>query len=194
VEIVALGYVTPDDRPELQGFDDQFEHDGHGWLFRRFHRDLPVRVTPDEMDWSINYFERWAGRLTVAAVISWIMFMALWGWFGPDEGTGKFVQNIAGLALPAVIWAGRSWIWRKATDPFMRRVPVGLGQSWIEHRQEHVAESDWGALLLPVALLAAGAYFLWPFGHANWYDAATAAVLGGAALLNIGLKLRARFL
>ena len=189
-----MGYVNPDPKPELRGFDDQFEWDGSGWLFRRFHRARPVRVTADEMDWSISYFGRWTSRLGTAAVCAGLLFIALWEWLGPDEGPARPVQSAATIGLFAIVLIGRRWIWEKATERFSRRVPVGLGRSWLEHRRDEAAETDWGALFLPLALIAAGAYFLWPFDTISWSDLAGAAFFGSAALFDIILKVRERIL
>ena len=189
-----MGYVNPDPKPETKGFDDQFEWDGDGWLFRRFHRSRPVRVSADEMDESISYFGRWTSRLGTGAICGWFLFLALWGWLGTDEGPARPVQSAATIGLFAIVLIGRRWIWERSTKHFSRRVPVGRGQSWLEHRQDEAAESDWGALFLPVALIAAGAYFLWPFDAFSWSDLAGAVFFGSAALFDIVLKVRAKML
>jgi hypothetical protein len=188
--------VNPSSEPEQRGFDDQFQHDGHGWLFRRFHRARPVRVTAEEMDQSISFFERWSGRWSSFLIGVGIIGSALWAFFGPDNFTwaDRRFHGLALVALLAIGWLGRRWLWFKATERFNRRVPVGLGQSWLEDRQSLAVERDWSDLLAPILLLAAGVYLLWPLKHASWPDIVTATIAGAAALLDLALKTRARFL
>lgn len=191
-----MGYVNPSSEPEPRGFADQFEHDGHGWLFRRFHRARPVRVTPDEMDQCISFYERWSGRWTVAVAGAWIGGVILWSYFGPQEGiwVDRRFHGLGTAVAVMIGWMGRQWIWRRATDRFTRRVPVGLGQSWIEDRRSQASERGWTELFGPILLFGAGAYLLWPLEQASGFDIALAAVAGGAALLDLSLKFRDRFL
>jgi hypothetical protein len=189
-----VGYVNRSSESEPRDFADQFEWDGHSWLFRRFHRARPVRVSAEEMDQSIDFYATWSKQITVGAVVLSIALVILWDVVGPDDGplSGRPVEGLGLLLVGALTWAARNWVWRRATDRFSRRVPVGLSQSWLEDRQEQVEETAWANLLAPIAILAVATYFLWPLSEARWFEFAMAAIAGLAALLDLVLKLRAR--
>ena len=189
-----MGYVNRSSESEPRDFADQFEWDGHIWLFRRFDRARPVRVSAEEMDQSIDFYVSWSKRVTVGAVMLSIALVILWDVVGPDDGplSGRPLEGLGLRVVGALTWPARSWIWRRATDRFSRQVPVGQSQSWLEHRQEQAAETAWANLLAPIAILAVATYFLWPLSEARWFELAMAAIAGLAALLDLALKLRAR--
>lgn len=184
-----MGYRYPES--VARDFDDQFKWDGHGWLFRRFHRARPVRVTADEMEQSIAFYHRWrnrafyslmaaAGSLTVVAVIG-------------GESLEVLPPDAFGIAGIAIAWLGRNWAWRRATNRFARRVPVGQAQSWLEDRKEVANTSKWGDLLFSAGAMFAMAFLLWPFHEPKqWLNYAVVAVVGAAACFDIFIKTLAR--
>ena len=191
-----MGYVNPDRKPEPRGFEDQFEWDGHGWLFRRFHRSRPVRVTADEMDQSIGFYQRWRGRLGTAGVATTILAVTVSLFLDAIdlEWADARLTGLIAATMAAISWVGDRWAWAKATERFTHRVPVGLGQTWLEDRQSLAADRGWTEVLWAPVFVGVVIFLMWPFEQARWFEVAMGAVAGIAALGNFVLKLRARIL
>ncbi len=194
-----MGYVNPDREPEPRDFEEQFQWDGHGWLFRRFHRARPVRVTPEEMEQSISFYHRWRNRIFAVSSVTGIGLVVAWDIFGSKEWERAHFDvttAIGGMAF-ALAWLARNWVWRKAIDRYAGRVPVGIGQSWIEDREAQVAEAGWANLLTPIALLglfAAMVIYFRPVDQSHWLELGAFGLVGLAAVFDIFLKFRAKLL
>jgi len=188
-----MGYVNPSYEP--RDFEDQFEWDGHGWLFRRFHRARPVRVSPDEMDQSISFYHRWKRTILISGTVSWVLLTAAWNLLAPEQwqATGRPVEGMMAIGIGAALWLARNWVWRRAVERFGNRVPVGPGQSWIEDRKAEARSMGWGDLLPSAAYAVFVACMVWflPFDTGRVFEYAVVSFVGLASLFDIWLKWRA---
>lgn len=182
---------------EDDAFRAQFEWDGHGWTFRRFERARPVRVTAEEMDDCISYFEGWRRRLKYAAIALAIAVGAAWifadfqaiQWADDSAAPGLGLVTMAALG-----WIGDRWAWVRATKRFLHRVPIGSGQTWLERRQALAVDRNWRDLLVSPLLFGGIAFLIFQLDKSHLYELVMAGVAGLAVLFDLGLKIRSRFL
>ena len=148
----------PDDAEDVFRFEDQFEWVEHGLTFRQFGRGRPVRVTPEERDASIERFERHDAHLRQAGVAIFIVWLAAAMWWG-EEDTWTDVILVAGLI--AFVVASRTadhLLWKKLTDQFIRRTPVGPERTLMDQYRSQAASLSWPNAGLTLAF---GAFTLW---------------------------------
>ena len=191
-----MGYINRDKEPAPRDFEEQFQWDGHSWVFRRFHRGRPVRVTVEEMEQSISSYRGWKKGLVAASVIGAILAVLLLDQSNDPgrQALGPVHALIATAMFPMLEMTGHRWIWRKAIKRFANRVPVGASLSWIEDRLMLARDTSWSKTLLPVAAIGVSAAFIYwvsPVGQLSPLLMGAAALVGLVALADVVLKLKA---
>jgi hypothetical protein len=173
-----------------RAFEDQFEPDGDGFLYRKSMRGAPVRVSAAEREAFVAAFVRARRRLTWEmfgeTLLLMLGFASLSVATGRDLPEGLFYAGMGALiALWFVLWLRNQSAPARALE---RRAPVGRDRSRAEMRRLAAERMGWGTiaasgLLLP--LLAFGwASDARPGSFEHWlWLAAVPLSAGGAALI-----------
>lgn len=140
-----------------QAFADQFSDDGHGFIYRKYQKGVPVRVSKLERDGFVAAFNqrtRYAMWSIVPATFGLILLLA---WLTPE--TDNPVAQIA-------IWGGIAailspflvlfyWAWGAPSRELASRTPEGPALTKEEARALAFSKISYGQLAL-AALMGVG--------------------------------------
>jgi hypothetical protein len=179
-----------------QLFDDQFERNGSGYLYRKGMRSAAVQVSADERDRFVAAFVRAQRRSTYALVAATVVVILLLALFVPSpNGRNSDVTTYSAVALLvglfAVYW---HWVWNAPARALTGRSQVGAGRTRAETRRVILSRMTWGQLILGYAAIAYG-WWRVSAGHdvlSGWWRlwAAIGVCLVGLAAWQAFLKLR----
>jgi hypothetical protein len=140
-----------------QAFADQFSDDGHSFIYRRYQKGVPVRVSKLERDRFVAAFNkriRYGMWSIVPATVGLILLLA---WLIPDADSPAAQiatwGGIAAILLPFV--AIFYWAWGAPSRELERRTPEGPALSKEEARALAFSKITYGQLAL-AALMGVG--------------------------------------
>jgi hypothetical protein len=129
-----------------QAFADQFSGDGHSFIYRRYQKGVPVRVSKLERDEFVAEFNkrvRYAMWAIVPATFGLILLLV---WLIPDADSSAaqiaILAGIGTLLLPFSIII--YWAWGAPSRDLERRTPEGLALSKEEARSLAFAKISYG--------------------------------------------------
>ena len=141
-------------------FSNQFEADGDGYLYRKFRKGAPMRVTARERDDFVAVFERDYPRAYLAMIVGMVLVMlgmvAIAVAIERDLSEPVIYAAVGGLAAIFLIVHYR--IWNAPARALARRPAVGQERSRSETRAIMLAETSYfyyfGLLTLFLLLLS----------------------------------------
>jgi O-antigen/teichoic acid export membrane protein len=140
-----------------QAFADQFSSDGHSFIYRRYQKGVPVRVSKLERDGFVAAFNkriRYAMWSIVPATVGLILLLV---WLIPDSDSPAaqiaMWGGIAAILLPFMMIF--HWAWGAPSRELGSRTPEGLALSKEEARTLAFSKITYGQLAL-AALMGVG--------------------------------------
>jgi hypothetical protein len=140
-----------------QAFADQFSDGGHGFIYRKYQKGVPVRVSELERDGFVATFNnriRYAMWSIVPATIGLILLLA---WLTPDSDSPAaqiaMAAGIAAIVLPSLVTI--YWAWGAPSRELERRLPEGPALTKEEARALALSKVTYGQLAL-AALMGMG--------------------------------------
>lgn len=140
-----------------QAFADQFSGERHSFIYRKFQKGVPVRVSKLERDEFVAAFNkriRYAMWSIVPATVGLILLLV---WLVPDadspEAQIAMWGGIAAIILPFIVIF--YWAWGAPSRELERRTPEGPALSKEEARALALSKITYGQLAL-AALMGAG--------------------------------------
>jgi len=141
-----------------QLFNDQFERNGSGYLYRKGMRSAAVQVSAEERDRFVAAFARAQRRSTYVLVAGTVLVILLLALLVPDTD-GRISEFITygavGLlvGLFALYW---HWIWNAPARAVRGRTQVGVGRTRSETRRVILSRMSWGQLATGYAAIGYG--------------------------------------
>jgi len=140
-----------------QAFADQFSGDGHSFIYRRYQKGAPVRVSKLERDGFVAAFNkriRYAMWSIVPATVGLILLLV---WLIPDADSPSaqiaIWGGIAAILLPFMVIF--YWAWGAPSRELERRTPEGPALSKKEARALAFSKITYGQLAV-AALMGVG--------------------------------------
>lgn len=145
-----------------QLFEDQFEADGDGFLYRRSQKGAPVRVTADERSRFVSeYMTRTKRGVWIGVTLTMLTIGGfVWWTLGTDvEFEGGPIWALTAVLILA-IGSYSLWNWGAPARELANRTPVGRERSSAEVSQRFLQNMTYGQLaatafagiMLPFAL------------------------------------------
>lgn len=136
-----------------QQFADQFQPEGEDYLYRKYLKGAPVRVSAEERQRAIAAFEqrfKWLRWLLLASAVAFLIpvgfVFVLFD--GEIPETGLYIVTAAGLGLEIAVFAWAVMrLWNAPAKVFAMRSPVGRELTRDEVRRLGFARLSWGQLL-----------------------------------------------
>ena len=133
-----------------QAFADQFSVEGRGFIYRKYQKGVPIRVSEIERDRFVATFNkrtRYAMWSIFPATVGLILLLA---WLIPDpdspEGQIALWVGIAAILVPFV--AIYLWAWNAPARELERRTPEGAALTKDEARELAFSKISYGQLTL----------------------------------------------
>lgn len=142
-------------------FEDQFEDDRYGLVFRKFGRGPPVRVTYKERDELSERFERfqWRGGVALAIAVCAYFIVEEATDFWREAGAVSPLMPVAAMvAIASAAWFARRSYWLHLVSPLDRRTPVGAERTFRDQLLSRALAVSWSKVLLTIA---GGAFAAW---------------------------------
>jgi len=143
-----------------QAFADQFSEDGHSFIYRKYQKGVPVRVSRLERDGFIAAFNKHARYAIWSSVSVTVGLTLLLVCLMPDSDSPAaqiaMWGSIAALLLPFMVILYRAW--NAPSRELERRTPEGPPLSKEEARALAFSRITYGRLAL-MALMGVG--FVW---------------------------------
>ncbi len=140
-----MGWFGGSDRVR-QLFEDQFEPDGSGYIYRKNMKGEPVKVTASERDAFIKDFARTMRIGMLLVVIGTILLIVLLAATGldPDKTTGQIgvYGGIAAMLLLFMIFHFRAW--NRPARALQDRVSLGHARTREEARDAFIRRTSYG--------------------------------------------------
>lgn len=140
-----------------QAFADQFSDDGHGFIYRKYQKGVPVRVSKSERDGFVATFDqriRYAMWSIVPATVALILLLV---WLIPDAN-GSAAQIAIWIGLGAILLPFMAifyWAWGAPSRELERRPPEGPALTVEEARALSFSKITYSQLAL-AALIGIG--------------------------------------
>ena len=140
-----------------QTFADQFSDDGHSFIYRKYQKGAPVRVTKSERDGFVATFNkriRYAMWSIVPATVGLILLLV---WLTPDaDSPAAQIAMWGGIAAILLLFIVIFyWAWVAPSRELERRTPEGPALSKEETRALAFSKITYGQLAL-AALMGVG--------------------------------------
>jgi hypothetical protein len=173
-----------------QAFADQFSDDGHNFIYRRYQKGAPVRVSRLERDEFVAVFNRrisYAMWSTFPATVGLILLLV---WLIPDADSPAaqiaMWGGIAAILLPFMVIF--YWAWGAPSRELKRRTPEGPALSKTEARALAFSKITYGQLAL-AALIGVGLVWKMSTKIDVFHGAGLVwSVFGGALVLLAGVQ------
>jgi peptidoglycan/LPS O-acetylase OafA/YrhL len=131
-----------------QLFEDQFEPDVEGYLYRRSQKGPPIRVTADERQRFIDEYIVRLKRGTWVLTGALILGIAIWIWWSVENDVElqdwAIYAGIAGFVAFLIPYF--MWVWGAPARELARRTPVGNARSTAEVRRRFLVRTSYGQL------------------------------------------------
>ncbi len=140
-----------------QAFADQFSRDEHGFIYRKFQKGAPIRVSERERDELVTTFNKRIRYATWSIVPLTIGLILPLVWLVPDAD-GPAAQIVMWVGLAAILLPFLSiffWAWNAPYRQLESRTPEGAALTKEEARALAFSKITYGQLAL-VALMGAG--------------------------------------
>ena len=131
-----------------QSFADQFEPDAQGFLYRKYMKGAPIRVSAAERDRYVATFNRYT-RYASWGVIGGIMLLALFLAFYFAVAGGNVPDMAFYLGLGAIVVAfmvGHFWVWNLPARELRGRGTAGEARSSAEVRRLFLEKTTYGQI------------------------------------------------
>lgn len=129
-------------------FEDQFESDAGGYLYRRYSRDAPIRISAAERAQFVAEFRKGARWLFWTAAVVTVLVIAALGYGsgtifpGPEAMEGGWIA--LGVSIPVLIFVfGHFGLWNAPMRSLARRPVLGNKRSRAEMREHLLARQSW---------------------------------------------------
>jgi hypothetical protein len=173
-----------------QAFADQFSSDGHSFIYRRYQKGVPVRVSKLERDGFVAAFNkriRYAMWSIVPATVGLILLLV---WLIPDSDSPAaqigMWGGIAAILLPFMMIIYRAW--GAPSRELESRTPEGPALSKEEARTLAFSKITYGQLAL-AALMGVGLVWkMWTKIDVFHGSGLVWLVFGGALVLLAGVQ------
>jgi hypothetical protein len=166
-----------------QAFADQFSSDEHGFVYRKYQKGAPIRVSEIERD---RFVATYAKRLRYAMwslVPTTVGLILLLAWL-ISEADGPVAQIAAWVALAAMLvpfTAYSLWAWSAPSRELQRRTPAGPALTTEEARALGLSKITYGQLSL-AAIMGVGLIWKMSIKSDVFHGSGLVWLLSGAVL------------
>lgn len=140
-----------------QAFADQFSSDEHGFIYRKYQKSAPIRVSEMERNKFVASYNKRTRYAIWSILPATVGLMLLLVWLVPDldSSIGQITMwvGLAALLLPFV--AINHWAWNAPSRELERRTPEGAALTKEEARALALSKITYGQLTL-AALMGVG--------------------------------------
>jgi peptidoglycan/LPS O-acetylase OafA/YrhL len=131
-----------------QSFSDQFEPDGSSFLYRKWMKGAPIRISREERDEFVRAFNRRLRYSAWSIVPTTVILILLLAWLVPDtkSATANFATYFGIALILFPFMAGYYWAWNAPARALVHRPEVGPPRSRQEARKIGFSKMTYGQL------------------------------------------------